>query len=233
MSEPHLDHTVQTPAPTRVLISIFISTYIPSIMDRQLRSQRHLLRQLLKEKRLNLTAQQRKNAADRLHTLIRNADFFLQAQHIAYYFAHSNEIDLSAIWQDAQTLGKKNYLPAIQNTPDSPLLFLPYQNNTPLKSNRYGIPEPHESLANAMPPDQLDLVFAPLLGFDITGNRIGMGAGFYDRTFNFLKNTNVTKPLLVGVGYECQKVPLINAEPWDVKLHAIITEKTIYWSKTS
>jgi len=51
--------------------------------------------------------------------------------------------------------------------------------NTKFKTNDYGIPEPQNGLE--VPPSKIDVVFVPLLAFDIFGNRVGYGKGFYDK----------------------------------------------------
>jgi len=77
-------------------------------------------------------------------------------------------------------------------------------------------------------PQQLDLVLAPLVVFDENCNRIGMGGGFYDRSFAFRKDSQVTKPVLIGVAHDFQKVQQIVPEDWDVRLDMIVTNKAIY-----
>ena len=63
----------------------------------------------------------------------------------------------------------------------------------------------------------------PLLGFDLKGNRLGMGGGYYDRCLAF-KKSKVKKPILLGFAYDFQQVDLLSAEPWDIGLDAIATE---------
>ena len=77
-------------------------------------------------------------------------------------------------------------------------------------------------------PDELDLVLAPLVVFDGNRNRIGMGGGFYDRSFAFRKNSEHTIPVLIGVAHEIQKVDRIVPEEWDVQLDMIVTDQAIY-----
>ena len=67
-----------------------------------------------------------------------------------------------------------------------------------------------------------------MVGFDTKGNRLGMGAGFYDRTFNFKLSEKINTPLLIGLAYECQKLDNLTPNSWDVPLDYIITEDTIY-----
>ncbi len=91
--------------------------------------------------------------------------------------------------------------------------------------NQYGIPEPRP--VELIDPRSLDLVLTPLVAFDDSGNRLGMGAGYYDRCFAFLGHRKFwfSPPKLVGVGYSVQHVEPITAAPWDIPLWGIITEK--------
>ena len=76
--------------------------------------------------------------------------------------------------------------------------------------NRYGIFEPDHS-APVMAPNTLQVILAPLVAFDAEGNRLGMGAGYYDRYYSDLPAD--AKPLLVGVAYEMQRTRQLEAEP--------------------
>jgi 5-formyltetrahydrofolate cyclo-ligase len=96
--------------------------------------------------------------------------------------------------------------------------------DTMLAENRWGIPEPVESMP-LMPDERLELIIVPLLGFDGKGHRVGYGHGYYDR---FLSEHAPAR--LVGLGYQALLVPDgIKAEPHDVKMSEIITEKEHYW----
>jgi len=77
-----------------------------------------------------------------------------------------------------------------------------------------------------MDPDQLDVVLVPLVAFDLTCNRIGMGGGFYDRSFEFRKNTPAP-PTLVGVAHAFQQVKDVLAQPWDVPLDFVATDNGV------
>lgn len=91
--------------------------------------------------------------------------------------------------------------------------------------NRWGIPEPRPTLNHSISPRRLDLVLMPLVGFDEAGHRIGMGKGFYDRTFAFRRSKG-HRPALVGLGHECQQVAEgITPSGWDVALDALATPR--------
>jgi 5-formyltetrahydrofolate cyclo-ligase len=69
------------------------------------------------------------------------------------------------------------------------------------------------------------VVLLPLVAFDMHGWRLGFGAGFYDRKLSFLRRKFCRKPLLIGVGYEFQRVPPQTPGAWDVLLDAVVTER--------
>jgi 5-formyltetrahydrofolate cyclo-ligase len=74
-------------------------------------------------------------------------------------------------------------------------------------------------------PLALDLVLTPLVGFDHKGNRLGMGGGYYDRSFAFLlRRQNWKKPRLVGLAYDFQQLDKLPAKNWDVPLTAVATD---------
>ena len=76
--------------------------------------------------------------------------------------------------------------------------------------------------------DDIDLVLVPLLGFDRRGNRLGAGAGYYDRSFAFLKEKpRPAQPLLVGIGYHFQELPQLTPQPWDVALDFVATDREL------
>lgn len=64
----------------------------------------------------------------------------------------------------------------------------------------------------------------PLVAFDVRCTRLGMGAGYYDRTFQ-----DKTHGSLFGVAYQFQRADFIQPHPWDIHLDAVITQRAIYW----
>jgi 5-formyltetrahydrofolate cyclo-ligase len=95
-----------------------------------------------------------------------------------------------------------------------------------LKRNRFGILEPVGG--QALSSRWLDLVFVPVVGFDIRGTRLGMGAGFYDRALAWRHTRNAWRgPRLIGLAYAFQQVDSIAAQAHDVHLDAVVTEKGV------
>ena len=83
----------------------------------------------------------------------------------------------------------------------------------------YAIPEPYSG--KYFPKLFIHRVCMPLLAFSESGERLGMGKGFYDR---FLEGKDVQK---IGIAYEWQKLDSLPSESHDVGLDAIITEKKV------
>ena len=74
----------------------------------------------------------------------------------------------------------------------------------------------------------------PLVAFDVSGNRVGMGGGFYDRTLAYLQHRRYwRKPVLAGLAHEIQKVAQLDTQSWDIPLDYVITEKQIYKDKNN
>ncbi len=93
--------------------------------------------------------------------------------------------------------------------------------------NSYGIPEPVMS-QTPVRTRTLDAVLVPLVAFDRQGNRLGLGAGFYDRAFAFKNwHTHASRPALIGIAYTFQEVDQLEAASWDVPLDVIITPAEI------
>lgn len=103
------------------------------------------------------------------------------------------------------------------------LQFQELQAKSILRRNNYGLFEPCDGpLINA---NGLDVVITPLVAFDHLNNRIGMGGGYFDRTFAFLKDRqSYFHPKLIGVAFACQKTEKIAPNPWDIGLFSIISE---------
>lgn len=95
--------------------------------------------------------------------------------------------------------------------------------------NRFGILEPDIQHNRIMHPRSLDIVIVPLVAFDVQRNRLGMGGGYYDRTFEASRvRSEWKRPRLIGVAHELQKQKLLATRSWDISLDAVITEEGLY-----
>jgi 5-formyltetrahydrofolate cyclo-ligase len=192
-------------------------------------TQRHQLRKMLIESRNHLATESVSLNTQQLTDHFKENPLFLSAQRIAFYYAIGNELSVAELINRASEFGKQCYLPVL-DTNTKTMTFYSYQPGDALVTNRFHIPEPNSNTATAIATTALDLVLVPVVGWDKHGNRLGMGAGYYDRTFAFLLEEERThkKPWLVGVGHEMQYCAQLDAMPWDVWMIGIATEKKYY-----
>ena len=158
--------------------------------------------------------------------MLASAKAFLRAGRFAAYLPHGGEVDLRPLLERAWRDGRESYLPVVGR---GRLRFLPYAPGTPLRRNRYGIAEPDLPARWQVRAQALDLILVPLVAYDPQGNRLGMGGGYYDRTFAFLHRRRWRRPLLVGAAFAFQRVPALHANPWDVPLDGVATELGLEW----
>ncbi|PIW59726.1 5-formyltetrahydrofolate cyclo-ligase [Shewanella sp. CG12_big_fil_rev_8_21_14_0_65_47_15] len=148
-----------------------------------------------------------------------------KAQHVALYLTHDGELAtpplVEALWQR----GIQTYLPRLHPFNAGQLLFLHYTPDTPMQPNQFGILEPQLDVRAIMPIERLDVVITPLVAFDLKGNRMGMGGGYYDRTLANWQQKG--KPLPMGYAHDCQQVTSLPCEHWDVPLPFIITPSRV------
>ncbi|MFD1805109.1 5-formyltetrahydrofolate cyclo-ligase [Pasteurella oralis] len=142
-----------------------------------------------------------------------------KAQNIALYFACDGEIStrllIECLWQQ----GKNVFLPVLHPFCPGHLLFLAYQPDTSMHKNVLGIWQPKLNVQQVLPLCEMDIIFVPLVAFDLQGNRLGMGGGFYDRT---LQDWQQKSFIPVGLAHKCQQVEQLPIESWDMPLAQIL-----------
>lgn len=181
------------------------------------------LRRHLRRQRAALPAPTQQQLATRMVKQLRKQAVFRNARHIALYLPVRGEADPRALRHCA--LPKQRfYLPVLSPFGENRLWFTQWNRNTRFRTNRFRIPEPLPRAGQQRAAAWLDLVITPLLAFDAQGSRLGMGGGFYDRTFAFKRQQNRPRPYLVGIAYAFQQVPHLTRFAWDIPLDAVVTE---------
>ncbi len=181
---------------------------------------RQTLRRELRQRRRAIPAAERIAAADALAHRLLALPFLPASGHVAGYWAMDGEIGLHS-FQLRLPAGLIYCLPVLHD--DNTLRFAPWRSGDPLVTNRYGIPEPDIAPASALPAEDMALVVMPLVGFGPHGQRLGMGGGWYDRSFAF-RRQQAAPPWLVGAGFAAQRTGTLDRQPWDVTPDAICTE---------
>ncbi len=187
---------------------------------------RAAIRNTLKAKRNALSPDDVSEASIDISRRLWSLPVLSRARRIGCYFPVGREVDcrffISAAWERGRTV----LLPVISGYE---LKFSVYNSDTVFLRNRHDIPEPVTKNSRLTAPQEIDVVLAPLVAFDDKGNRIGMGGGYYDRSFRFMRNRTMWhRPTLIGIAYDFQKVPKIKAHSWDIPLQFVATEKNIY-----
>ncbi len=182
------------------------------------------LRKLIRAGRHGLRPAQQRAAAQRLCHSVLASRSFRAARRIAIYIAADGEIDPAPICRAAWRHSKQVFLPVLHPLRRNCLIFVRYRESDRLLPNRFGIPEP-TSLRRPIAPWQLDLVLVPLVAFDSAGNRLGMGGGFYDRSFAVAKALRwPRRPRLCGLAHRLQQVAALPVNNWDVPLARVFTD---------
>lgn len=197
-------------------------------MERTLSSSLPALRSELKARRKAASPFSRTQSENRAVQFLSASSLFRHSRYVAAYISHNNEFPTGKLLDLIQRYDKPLFLPVLEDGGEPRLRFIQYSQNTHLKKNRFGIPEPQQG--TILPVHRLDLVITPLLGFDHQGNRLGMGGGYYDRTFAFLnKSRRIKHPFLLGLAFDAQQVDALDAQPWDIPLDGILTESGLHY----
>ncbi|MCW8833470.1 MAG: 5-formyltetrahydrofolate cyclo-ligase [Colwellia sp.] len=179
------------------------------------------LRQSIRAKRQQLSRTEQINASNLLTQRLVSHNKIHSATKIALYLANDGELELMLFIKWCWQQGKQVYLPVLHPFCSGHLLFLLFEENSTMIDNHYGISEPKLDVSKVCPLKQLDIIFTPLVAFDSTGARLGMGGGFYDRTLANWQAQHNLYP--IGLAHDCQQVKKIPNQSWDIPLPEIIT----------
>ncbi|MHB1948380.1 MAG: 5-formyltetrahydrofolate cyclo-ligase [Gammaproteobacteria bacterium] len=182
------------------------------------------MRKEIRHLRRAISTQERSLAAEAAAKLFSQHPLFQRSHSIATYLGKPDEFDSVPIIEEIWREQKKCYLPVVLGPEEKVLDFMLFREGDSLRMNRYKILEPENTEKTTA--ENLDLVLMPLVAFDLKRNRLGMGGGYYDHTFEFiLKKNPQKKPLLIGLAYANQQVDYLPHDPWDVPLDGVLTEE--------
>ncbi|NYT05215.1 MAG: 5-formyltetrahydrofolate cyclo-ligase [Methanomicrobiales archaeon] len=136
---------------------------------------------------------------------------------ILVYVSKDPEVDTRLLITELLSRGADVVVPIIER--ESRTLRLSYLRDPDhLSVSTFNVPEPigHEIPAD---PECIQAAVIPLIGFDAAGNRIGYGAGYYDRYLS--QSPHVVK---IGIGFSCQEAERIPCEDFDIRMDYIVTE---------
>jgi 5-formyltetrahydrofolate cyclo-ligase len=183
-------------------------------------------RRRLRALRLGLPRTQRRSSERAIAAKLRGLGLLRRGSRVAVYLPVRGEVDLSPLFEHARRSGATLYVPRITSRRRRDMEFVPLVKRDLLRANRYGILEPASTRGRRLRTGEFDVMLVPVVGFDRRGNRLGMGAGFYDRALRHrLKSTGGwRRPKLIGVAFAFQELPRVDPSPWDVPLDLVVTE---------
>jgi 5-formyltetrahydrofolate cyclo-ligase len=175
---------------------------------------RPALRRRLRAARRAVPASERPAAAAAIDRALARLGLPRPGTRIAAFHPFDGEIDPAIVLRRAARLGCRVYFPVVTSLRNRRMRFVASAENPGRER---------------IDPRWLDLVLVPLVGFDPRGHRLGMGAGLYDRHFEFLRHRRAwRRPRLVGVAFEAQKVARLAEAAHDVLLDGVVTERAVY-----
>lgn len=142
---------------------------------------------------------------------------FIASSRIMFFASFRSEVDTLPMIQRALAEGKRVVLPKVQG--EGLALFEIRDFETDVSPGTWGIPEPCEKRPVML--DAVDLVLVPGLAFDEYGNRLGYGAGFYDKLLAVCSKTTV------ALAFEVQMISAVPAALHDIPVKKIVTEKRV------
>ena len=133
---------------------------------------------------------------------------------VSLYWPFRGEPDLRRWMAAINARGGRTALPVVIEK-GQPLVFRAYKPGDRLDKGVWNIPIPAEG-----EPVLPDIVISPIVGIDPGNFRLGYGGGFFDRTLAAMP----FRPLVIGVGYELQRIATIYPQPHDIPMTTVVTE---------
>lgn len=175
------------------------------------------LRTRIRRKRRRLATATQISHSESVHRLLAQMYGFKVKRRVACYIANDGELDLNPTMKWLTNDGHDVVLPFLQ---DKNMHFAQYNEKSKLGAGKFGLLEPVEKISVAV--CSIEVVLAPMVAFDDSGNRVGRGGGYYDR---FMSDN--ASGVFIGVGHELQKVEQLSPNVWDKRLDASVTENSI------
>jgi 5,10-methenyltetrahydrofolate synthetase len=182
-------------------------------MNPELKAWRRGLRERLIAARMAVAVEERSNAAEAIAAPI--ARLVERGQTLSFYWPMKGELDFRPLATRLRAAGLKLALPVVVEKAQ-PMVFRPWFPGCAMARGIWNIPQP--ATEETVVPD---IVLAPVVGFTDDCYRLGYGGGYFDRTLAAI----LSRPLVIGVGLELQRVETIYPQPHDVRLDAVMTER--------
>ncbi|MGI9233655.1 MAG: 5-formyltetrahydrofolate cyclo-ligase [Woeseiaceae bacterium] len=171
--------------------------------------------------RREMTAEARATSSEKICRRVLQSREFRAARTLSCYLPMADEVNPLEIIERGWRANKRIFVPVLFG--DGKMSFRELRHETTLRRNSYGIWEPESG--DYISPRNLNLVLTPTVAYDENNHRIGMGGGYYDRCFSFLRlRKHWLQPKLIGLAFACQKVEKITPNVWDIRLYGLISD---------
>lgn len=180
---------------------------------------RRAIRFALRERRAALADEDQAAASMAVLARLARLGVVRDARIVAGYRAVRGELDIDGVLTLLRESGTTVTVPRVTG---EHLEFIEWDDDDPMATGPFGIPEPTDRTTIAL--SRHDVVLTPLVAFDRDGRRLGQGGGFYDRALSSLGDSS---PCIIGIAHSFQEVDRVPDEPWDIPLHAVITEDDV------
>lgn len=181
------------------------------------------IRQQIRDSRKAIASEYAQQASYKFSERFAELPAYQSAKTVAGFLPFDGEANPLPLMDRALLEGKQVFVPIIIGK-GKPLLFASWTRQTQLRKNSFGIDEPAVTREQMIEARELDFVITPLVAFDDSCNRLGVGGGYYDRSFAFLNGEAERTVCLAGIAYELQCVAQLPRSEWDVRLDAVVTE---------
>lgn len=173
--------------------------------------------------RAALLPEQRALFSSRIVRRLLQSRAYLSSGTILIYRAMKSEVNLDGLGREASRAGRRVAYPRCVD--GSTMVALWPASEDEWEQNALGIWEPSLKTSVLIEPDAIDLIVCPCVAFDAACNRLGMGAGYYDRYLPRCHNVAI-----VAAAFEAQKIDAVCVDRWDRKMQAVFTEASEYSS---
>jgi len=181
------------------------------------------IRRKILKKRLSLSFKDIRDKSSQIFLILDETVEYRNSQNIMFYVATRSEVQTEEMIKRSIKMGKNIFVPIIltEYTNLAPSKIIDFDNE--LEKGKKGILEPKREYYRLFPPEDIDLIIIPGVAFDLSGNRIGRGFGYYD---NFLRKV-CSSAKIIALAFEMQIVKKIPDDKNDIPVNKIITEKRI------
>ena len=190
--------------------------------DYSVMNKEEIRRKILK-KRLSLSPEDIRDKSRQVFLNLAETVEYINSQNIMFYAATRSEVQTEELIKMSIKMGKNVFVPVISpeclNLAPSKISDFDIE----LEKGKKGILEPKKEYYRLFPSENIDLIIVPGVAFDLSGNRIGRGFGYYD---NFLRKVR-SSAKIIALAFEMQIVKKIITDKNDIPVHKIITEKRI------